>query len=503
MHNDLLTRLKWVEQAMISCLPEADLYLHVGYETAHNVGRWVEAALLLESKVGMVIPPKIEKAMLLHLRALTSNPYGMLLNDREVLGGGCLNHHNLREGLLALAALIKYRNSRWAVHCGERLLDTIDRRFFAGTLTEEEMCETLGLPINEDPMITRPMDDPYREEDYTSSTGRAIEGMLRFWQLTGSKRALEVMEKAVAFHREHSLRPDGSTPEWMKSDIHVGHNHSYLGTLRGLLLYGLQFEDKALVEAVYQTYCHSIYRYNCTRSGFAPHDLGKLRFPDGLGDPFGDHASCADVAYIAFLLAGRGGHPELFDDTERLIRARLFRCQVQAGTELGAWGTYGGYFGAGVVMDVFALIAGTLALMYRDSVAEDEQGLWIRLHFSQENELASVIAFRDTHQHLHITPKKAQTIHVRVPTWCDIATLQVTDAQGTAVPYEMRGCFAVISANAVKEGKPITLSFELPLSETVETTWISRVSYRLHWKGDEITEIEDLGKERCDKRGVI
>lgn len=28
MQNDLYTRLKLVEKAMISCLPEADLYLH-------------------------------------------------------------------------------------------------------------------------------------------------------------------------------------------------------------------------------------------------------------------------------------------------------------------------------------------------------------------------------------------------------------------------------------------------------------------------------------------
>lgn len=69
----------------------------------------------------------VEKAMFLHFRALTSNPYGMLFNDWESLGGGCLNHHNLREGLLALAALIQYRNSRWAVQydcCIERITDT-------------------------------------------------------------------------------------------------------------------------------------------------------------------------------------------------------------------------------------------------------------------------------------------------------------------------------------------------------------------------------------------
>lgn len=493
--NDLYDRLKLVEKAMISCLPEADLYLHVGYESAHNVGRWVEAALLLENKVGMVIPPKIEKAMFLHFRALTSNPYGMLYNDREVLGGGSLNHHNLRECLLSLAALIRYRGSRWAVHCGERLVDALDRRFFTGTLTEEEMCETLGLPTNGDPMITRPEDDPYREEDYTSSHGRAIEGLLAFWKLTGSAKAKEVMEKAVAFHRVHTIRMDGSTPEWMLSDIHVGHNHSYLGTVRGLLRYGLEFGDAALVEAVYRTYVNSILRHNCSPSGWAPHDLGKLRFPDGLGDPYGDHASCADIAYIAFLLATRGGHPELLDDTERFIRARLFRCQVQAGTEQGAWGTYGGYFGAGVVMDVFALIAGTLAIIYRDSVEEKEGSLWVHLHFSQECEPAQVTAYRDTHQHLNIVPTRAQTVRVRIPGWCDVSTLRVTGPEGESLPYTLEDSYAMIPVEAVEAGRALAVSFPLPVTETVEYTTVSHTGYRLRWKGDEIIQVDELSKE--------
>ena len=51
--------------------------------------------------------------MILHFRALTSNLYGVPFNDREILGGGCLNHHNLREGRLALVALIQCRNGCW------------------------------------------------------------------------------------------------------------------------------------------------------------------------------------------------------------------------------------------------------------------------------------------------------------------------------------------------------------------------------------------------------
>ena len=224
----------------------------------------------------------------------------------------------------------------------------------------------------------------------------------------------------------------------------------------------------------------------------APHDLGKLRFPDHLGDPFGDHASCTDIAYLAFLLACYGGHPELLDVTERLIRARLFTCQVTNGISRGSWGTYDGYFGGGVVLDVFALIAGTLAILYADSVVEKEDGIWVRLLFSAENAAATVSAFRDDRQHLYVVPHKSGPLHVRIPQWCDETTLRITDNLGNPLPFEKQGVFAVIPTEA-EQG--IQLSFDLPLTETTETTWISNVSYRLFWKGDDLCQYEEIPKE--------
>lgn len=271
----------------------------------------------------------------------------------------------------------------------------------------------------------------------------------------------------------------------------MGHNHSYLGTLRGLLLYGIRFNDSELVETVYRTFCNSLFKHNCSPSGWAPHDLGKLRFPDHLGDPYGDHASCADIAYMGFLLARHGGHEELLDVTERLIRARLFTCQVTAGISKGSWGTYGGYFGAGVVLDVFALIAATLSNLYREATLADENGIWVRLLFSVDNSAATVNAFRDDRQHLYILPHQAGPVHVRIPAWCDRSTLRVTDADGHPLAFEQQGVFAVV--DGVPE-RGIRLSFDLPVSETVETTWISNTAYRLFWKGDDLCRYEELPK---------
>jgi len=375
LKRDMRERMVLSQTPLLACVNEENRYLPGQYETAHNIGRWWEAALLLEKTTGMKIPERMEKAMHLNLRAHTSNPYGLLLNPPEIHEKALLNYHNLREALLAYAALIEFRNSAYAKMQAERLLDTIDRRFFQNTLEDKEIVCACGIGITKDPTLERPVDDEYRNTDDTARTGRAIEGMFRYWQVSKSPKALEVMKKAVAFHRERAICADGSAPEWMKDSVHAGHNHSYLGTVRGLLLYALHFEDEELIKSVYETYRKTIRKYCCDESGFAPHDLARLRFPDQNGDPVGDHASCADTAYIAWLLSVKAGHSLLIRDFEKLMRGRLFFSQIMEGENIGAWGIYSGYFGTGSTIDVFASISSTLARIYRDMEGGIQAGL--------------------------------------------------------------------------------------------------------------------------------
>ena len=489
IRDDLLARLTAVEQPILQCIHEENQYLPGEYETAHNTGRWCEAALLMQHTTGMAIPERMERAVGLHLRAFTNNPYGLLLNDPETLGSGRLNYHNLREALLSYAACIEYRNSRWAVACAEKLLDTINRRFFEKTLSDEEICQATGTCISPDPMLVPPPDDVYGDADYTTTIGRAIEGMYRYWKLTQSPLALEVMQKTVAFHRTHTLCADGSTPAWMKDSFHVGHNHSYLGTLRGLLLYALEFHDMDLIQTIFQTYKTSIPKYNCDATGFAPHDLAKLSFPDTFGDPQGDPASCADAIYIAFLLATQGGHPELLDDAERWMRCRLFHSQIDSEKGYGAWGIYLTYWGQGNIIDVFASIASTLCRIYDSMIEERGQDVYIHLLFSANHSSLCVQAERDDRQHIRIIPNCAKNIHLRIPAWAPEESIHIADHTGRPIVFHREGMYIIIPENTVEIGKAIDAAFDLPTYETTTQTWISRQKFSLKWKGDAITEI--------------
>ena len=103
--------------------------LHSG----HNIGRWWDAMLRLEQATGFVIPPREEAAMLENLRWFFDNPDQLCLVPADLEGfmeSDRVDHywmHTLREGLLALAALARFRSSTWAVEQGRRMLESIAR----------------------------------------------------------------------------------------------------------------------------------------------------------------------------------------------------------------------------------------------------------------------------------------------------------------------------------------------------------------------------------------
>jgi len=218
---------------------------------------------------------------------------------------------------------------------------------------------------------------------------------------------------------------------------------------------------------------------------YAPHDLSSLRFADDLGDPLGDHASCADVIYIAYLLAYRGGYTELFDDVQRLIRARLLRLQQSEGDNFGTWGITGDYFGKGTTIDVFCLIASTLSEIYRTFAYESSEKIYYNLYFSKELPSVTFNAYRDEKQHLEILLNCSKDIYIRIPEWCPIESLSLVDSENKVVPYSIEDEFLIIKAeNALN--KKLRLSYILPKNVTTETTWNSDISYSIDWLGDDI-----------------
>ena len=93
----------------------------------HNVGRWWDAVLRLEAATGFEIPAELEEAMLRNLGDCLDNPLSVCAPVDPA--ASCFDGHTQREILLALSALVRWRDNDWAKEAGHRMILALDRFF--------------------------------------------------------------------------------------------------------------------------------------------------------------------------------------------------------------------------------------------------------------------------------------------------------------------------------------------------------------------------------------
>ena len=467
-----------------------------GYEVAHDTGRWWDAMLRLEAATGLLIPTHLDAAMRENFRVMTDNPVGLLSNDDRLpalKGMAQANPHNFRESMLSFSELVRHRRDDWSRRQGQRLVETTAQLLEPdGQMDYERLAALLKLPLNQDiSMIQRSPAGQWF--DATCSTGRAIEGFLRFHEATRENRAMELAATLAKVHLRNLIRSDGSVPPELRDRNHVGHNHSYLGTLRGLLLFGLATGGREYVQAVAHTYQQGLFGAVASESGWTPHDLGKSRFANEHGDPVGEHGSCSDLVQLALWLGLKAGHSELLDDVERLIRARLLPSQIldlANPRQHGAWGVYGHPYGRGCILDVFAAVLHVLTDVYLSVVTRSADGaLSVNLHFTIETADATVQASRGERGCTRVLSKRAEGLRIRVPGWAPRPTIQLRRA-GKPLPLRWDGNYVTVAAEASGPGAAVELQYDLPSRNTVETTPVSRREFHLAWRGDEVIGCE-------------
>ena len=501
---DLKTRLEVAGDGLLALLdPDKELMPTNGYEVAHDLGRWWDAVLRLEETIGFVIPAELEAASLRNLQRLTDNPDRLLMNRMDVpwlKEKAKINPHNFRESLLAFGGLIRRRHSLWARDASLLLVRTMDRILQAdGSLDYTGLGSWGKVPCTEDPSHT----ETKRENwfDGTATSGRALEALVRLFEVTGAPKVLHVARRVAEHHLACSTNRDGSMRQEILDLENIGHNHSYHGTLRGLLLFGLLTGQRECVDVVEATYHNAVRNRIVKESGWTPHDLGRLRFPNEHGDPVADPASAGDSAQLALWLALRAGCDDLLDDVERLVRARLLPAQTTdedirsnvdrtfAPRERGAWSIHGpSHAGKGCTPDVHAAVIHTLCDIHSHVFTRTATGIRVNLHFNAENETLRIISTRGRAANLTVTVKRPDTVLIRIPGWAPESSIRLA-VDGKACPLCRNGVFAWIPADALKIGSEIELSHDLPRRYTHEMMPSGR-RYRFKWLGDEITGID-------------
>ncbi len=469
-----------------------------GYELAHDTGRWWDAMLRYETATGTRIPEWAETAMLGNLRTLTDNPAALLMNSARLPGPEeriKVNPHNLRETLLAYTALIRFRKDDWARAQGLRLIETMAALLEPdGQMDYEGLARVAGGPLTADPLMIQraPAGEWFNA---TGTTGRALEAVVEFHEATGDPKAGELAQRLAAVHLRQAIDPAGAVRAELRDPAHVGHTHSYCGTLRGLLRHGFATKDRAYIDAVAATYRRGLWGTAISHSGWTPHDQGRIRFPNKDGEPIGEHASCGDVAQIALWLALQDGQTELLDDVERLIRARLLPSQIgdaENPRRDGAWGVYGHPFGYGAILDVFAAVLHSLADFQEHIITTPADGvIAVNLHFDRETSQASIRAHRAAEATLWLTPKQPGEWHLRVPGWAARESVRLSvespsPLAARALPLRWQGSYLVIPHGEANVGDTVILKHDLPTRQTIEEMPVSGRKFALTWRGDDV-----------------
>ncbi len=499
---DLRPRLELAGNSLMALLdPEHDLMPTGGYEVAHDLGRWWDAALRLEECIGYAIPAELEAASLANLQRLTDNPDRLLMNRADVewtAEGAKINPHNFRETMLAYGGLVRRRNSAWAREAGATLVRAMDRCLRPdGRLDLTNLGSWGALPSTTDPSHSEPMRDGWF--DGTATGGRCIEALVWFYEATGDELALDVARRLAEHHLRNTIDPTGAVRREIVDPVNVGHCHSYHGTLRGLLLLGLLTGQREYVDAVEATYRNGVRHRLVKESGWAPHDMGETRFPNEYGDPVTDPASTGDSTQIALWLALHAGCSDLLDDVERYVRARLIPAQLTkedaepgrefSVRELGAWSIHGPtHAGKGCTPDVLAAVTHSLCDIQHHVCTRTPLGVRVNLHFGYDGADVTVVDGRSDRGQVSVATKRGGPVMIRVPGWASEASVTVA-VDGRDVPLTRMGAFARIPGDLLSDGSQVVASYDLPERSTDESMPSGR-RYRFSWRGDEIVGID-------------
>lgn len=452
----------------------------------HNIGRWLDSLLRLEDATGWKIPAKRLTIMEENLKKFCENPDSLPFGPRDGWLGIQPDFylHSLREYILAVNSLVRYRKSAWAEELGHKMLKTIQRASKPdGTwiLTEFDTYQNLA--------VKKP--NEYKPH---GTSDRLIEALLWYYQTTGDPLALELADRFARYHLKNSTHPDGTLNTASHEGSPSGHTHSYLGGQRGLFLFGEFSGQHEYTDAVLATYMVTVRRI-VRESGYANHDLEQI---PGKVTSIPECASPGDAAQLALWMATRRGYTEFLDDAERWIRARIVPGQItekQATDVKGIVDTrFMGGWGAsrepqGCMMsypDVTAAVIHTLCDVYRHVAVLSGKDLTVNFHFNYEDKNVSIISKRDRQATVTIVPKELNNLHIRIPRWTPPESVQIF-INGKPFPTTLIGSFAFIPRTSFSERQEIVVNYGLP--ETMTTDTINGAEYRYQWKGDDITGV--------------
>jgi hypothetical protein len=462
------------------------------HSESHVPGRHLNALLTAQSLGVSVSEETIEK----HARAAFfsfSGPLPLPLNRQEI-GGPLQNFlpHNIREGLHALYALIRYRNSEEALEVLERSIAAIFEYWSPSDGWSIEKIEKLGLRFL-NPSGT-----------HITGLGRAIGPLVKLFQATGYEPALELAR--ILKDRAMDAFPEDGTYDPIR---HGYHTHSTTCVLSSLAQLADLTEDESLMLRVKSFYDNGL-REIRDDFGWSIESSSPTASPDR-----GEVNNSGDIVETALILA-RWGFTEYYHDVECILRNHMLPSQMRDAdfmlpTEnphgedrlrnvpernLGAFGFPApyGHFPLGAPADSVAfnmdIVGGAVASLceaFREATRFDAAGHWINLLFDHETEEIKVSSIygRSAFQ---ILLKVPAPLHMRIPPWAASSPITVSPRE---ISWQQKDGYIFVAEPPTDQTIEITM--DLPLREV--TLKHRTRDIRALLRGDEVIAMENFGAE--------
>ena len=470
--------------------PEASMEFMLPYTEAHVPGRHLLALLEAENALGVEVS---EEAIEKHAKAAFyafSGPVALHLNRTE-LGGKPVYFadHNLREGLHAMYALVKYRSHDRARQMAEACIRTIFEYWNADRGWDTPRLESLGVKPGLRTFIWGP--------------GRSIGPLVKYYRATGYAPALELAVILAQKATDEFFRDDGA----FDVQRFGYHTHSTTCTLSSLAQLADLLGDAQLMDRVKTFYDRGLWQIR--------DDLGwVVELADGgLNPDRGETNNTGDIVEAALIL-GRWGHGGCYHDAERIVRCHLLPSQLRdvsfiaeplnptgedgkrdvARRLRGAFGFPAPYghrpIGIDFVdfnLDIVGGGVSSLCEVWREAVRTDRSGHHVNLLFDHETDALRVES-PYTHPHLRVTVKQPAPLWVRIPPWVDRSRLSV---DAGAQPVRQRGEYVLVADPPL--GRPLEFRFDLT-EQTLLLRHLKR-DIRVRLLGDSVAAMDNFDAE--------
>ncbi|MBC7328575.1 hypothetical protein H5T87_10775 [bacterium] len=454
----------------------------------HVTGRAIDALFFTEEVLGRPVPKHAEEVYTRYLFQCYDNEDALPSFYHPEIKKRGVEFHNLREGLEGLTWLIKRRDCQKAKELAHKMLRTL------ATITDDKGMLSLKL------VEELGKKDVFQGigDIQTTTAGRLVGPLLRYYKVTGDPLALELADKYARSVIERSF-----TKEGLLTDFAGNHIHSITSSLSGILEYAVAINDETLLDKVRKVYevglreFYSSYGW-CKELAWLETDQGEVN-------------QIGDLIQIQLLLA-KARDPRYYSQAEIFMRSALLPSQVLDNSFINdnpePKGDYErnmkeriiGGFGFPTpsshlqtptspinTIDITQGAVQAICEFTKHIITQTDLGIQINLMFTWENDLAKVESYLPKVGKLVIRPKKPLNVLVRLPEHIEEGSLK-TEVNGEPIECIRQKDYLLLPNKS--DSSQFVITFSPKRFDTFE--FVYHQPYQISWFGEQVIGISPV-----------